>query len=1018
MTRARFLPGLLAAASLLASASPSSAQLTTAFAQLNGTVRDPNGGAVPRAALTLRETDTNRVYTATADDAGLYLLSNLPPGRYELTAEASGFARFKQTGIVLSVGQAATVEVLLTVRGGSEEVVVTARAVAVEPTRTETSQVISTEQIQSLPISGRLFTDFALLTPGVNTGHTSFQSPFTEPDTTRISFGGQRDLNNGVTVDGADFLNSATSSQRATPSQEAVSEFRVVNNSFVAEYGRALGGIVNIVTRAGTNTLRGSAYEYFRNDATDARSILTLPQFDTLHQNQFGFTLGGPIKKDRTFFFANYEGLRREQSPTYPAVLVESLSAINAAKASLGLKPEDLDTLKTNDSDNAFVRLDHQVNDHNLLAARYLYLDSRNHNLLVGDTLDGGGVGAPSSGRNGLLHDQSFVTTLTSQVSPSVANSALVQWAKRHYDFPGVTGEPNIDIPNLLLFGHNFGSFDRVDETRVQLSDTLSLVRGKHYVRVGADANFVKNFVIWPGFTPARIIFPGVNCLMEFAGQPAVPTDGPCPLPPVFGGVAAFFWGAPIGPGPFDPNQPSPPVPTTWESAYLPSEAENFNVHLSHRYYGLFAQDQWRVSPRLTVNYGARYDLESGLGSLVQGDKNNVAPRLGIAYSLGARTVVRAGFGMFYDRYNLTFFFISTPQRPPVIAGLPVSGNMETGTWLLNLVTVQAGPPPVPPDQAAQAARALFTSGAFPPNLRVYQGGSVVDPQSKTPYSEQASLQVERQVGKSLLVTAQYLFVGSHKQVRPVDLNIGQPVGTLPDGKSFFGFNKRDNNAGIYYYTDNSGNSAYHGLTLSADGRVGRVFRLNANYTFAKTLDDGTFTVFVHTPQDLYQRSLERASSIQDVRHRFVANFSLTGTPGSLFHDFELSGILAAHSPRPFTMFVGFDINADTNPVTDRVQLEARNTYRGDTFRSVDLRLARQFGLGQPNRRLQLMVECFNVLNRANVDEVNTVYGAPDFVGPVPEHFGDGVVAPSPFFGTPRNVFNARQFQFAARVSF
>jgi outer membrane receptor protein involved in Fe transport len=1012
------LSGSVALVALLACGLPAAAQLGTALAQLNGTVHDENGGALAKASLTLREINTNRTYSASSNAEGLYLLPNIPPGQYELSAESAGFARLTQKGIVLSVGQTATIPLVLRVQAAAEEIEVTTSALPVEPTRTEVSQVIDTQQIRSLPISGRQFIDFALLTPGVATGRTSFQSPFTEPQTVRISFGGQRDLNNGVTVDGADFLNSATSSQRATPSQEAVSEFRVVNSSFTAEYGRALGGIVNIVTKSGTNQLHGSAYEYFRNQSTDARSILTLPQFNVLKQNQFGFTLGGPLRTDRTFFFLNYEGQRREESPTYPAVLVDNLAAINRAKVSLGLQPENLGILKRSDSDNVFGRLDHQINKDNQLALRYLFVDSRNPNLLVGDTLDGGGVGAPSSGRNGTLRDQSFVASLTSQLSPTLVNVGLVQWAKRRYGFTGATGEPNIDIPNLLLFGHNFGSFDRVDESRVQVSDTLSLIHGAHYFKVGFDTNFVRNYVIWPGFTPARIIFPGINCLMSFSGQPQVATEQPCPLPPFFDGVAAFFWGAPIGPGPLDPNQPSPPVPTNWSVPYLPSQAPNFDVRLNHGYHGLFAQDQWRLSPKLTLNYGVRYDVETGLGFLVNGDHNNVAGRAGFAYAPDSHTVIRAGYGLFFDRYNLTFFLISSPQRPPMIAGLPFSKNMETGTWLLNFITVQGGPPFVPPDEAARAARRLFLTGAFPPNLRVYQGGSVVDPNSKTPYSEQANLQVDRELGPNLVLSAGYLFVGSHKQVRPANLNIAPPVSTQPNGKSFFGFGKLDPNAGIYYYTDNSGNTAYHGLTLSAAARHGSSLRLNANYTLSKTLDDGTFTVFVSTPQDLYHRSQERATSIQDVRHRFVANFTAAGAEGSLLRGFELSGILTLQSPRPFTIFVGFDANADTNPVTDRVGLVGRNTYRGDSFRSLDLRLSRTLSLGAPSRRLQLIAEVFNLFNRVNVNEVNTVYGAPDFVGPVPQHYGDGITAPAPSFGTPRNVFNPRQFQFAAKVLF
>src|SRR5215467_1399231 len=327
--RLRSILALCSAVVLVLSLVPFSfGQATISFAQLNGTVQDASGRTVAGASVTLRDVGTNLTYTATSNSSGFYVVPNLPHGEYELTVQNSGFAKYVRTGISLSVGQTATVDVSLKVAAATEVVTVTTEAPPVEPTRSETSQVIDTVQIQGLPTNGRQFVDFALLTPGVATGRTSIQSTFTETEVTRISFGGMRDLSNAVTVDGADYVNESTGSQRATPSQEAVSEFRVVNNSFGAEYGRALGGIVNVVTKSGTNTFHGSLYEYLRNNVTDAKSIVSLPGFDTLRQNQFGGTLGGPIRKDKTFFFLNYEGQRRGQSPTYPGLLVANLAAI------------------------------------------------------------------------------------------------------------------------------------------------------------------------------------------------------------------------------------------------------------------------------------------------------------------------------------------------------------------------------------------------------------------------------------------------------------------------------------------------------------------------------------------------------------------------------------------------------------------------------------------------------------------------------------------------------------------
>jgi hypothetical protein len=360
-----------------------------------------------------------------------------------------------------------------------------------------------------------------------------------------------RDFSNIVTVDGADTINTVTSSQRATPSQEAVSEFRVVNNSFGAEYGRALGGIVNIVTKSGTNEWHGSAYEYFRHQALDARSLLQpAPQANTLHQSQFGGTLGGPIKKDKFFFFVNYEGQRRTESPTFPSTLVANLGRINAAKAQLGLAPEDLNVLKTVNPDNGIAKLDYQLNQKHRLSFRYNIEDARDLNVLVGNTLDGGGIGAPSSGHNLFLRDQSLVGTVSSQLKPNLVSMFLAQYARRHYDFPGVTGQPNLDLPNTLLFGHNFGVFDFIGETRMQFSDSAAWVKNSHVINFGVDTNFIRNKVTWPGFTPMRIVLPGLNCMADFAnfvrknGGPALGQfpDAPCPLPPIFNGTPIIFW--------------------------------------------------------------------------------------------------------------------------------------------------------------------------------------------------------------------------------------------------------------------------------------------------------------------------------------------------------------------------------------------------------------------------------------------------------------------------------------------
>ena len=451
---------------LLASAPFAAAQAALSFAQLNGTVLDPGGRAVVSAQVVVRDPDTNQTFQATTNTTGFFVVPNLPPGKYELTITAGGFGKYQQTGIVVTVGQVFTVSPVLKVATASEVVTVTTEAPLIEPTKTEMSQVVETQQIESLPTSSRVFTDFALLTPGVASSRTSLGTTFTEFEVTQISFAGMRSFSNEITVDGADFVNAASGIQRATPPQESVQEFRVVNNSFGAEYGRAMGGIVNIVTKSGTNNLHGSIYEFFQNSAFDAHSPLQPPPLPhAFRQNQFGAAVGGPVVKNKTFFFLNYEGKRSAQSPVYPPDLVNNILLIDQAKALMGLAPEGCvgavgtclpnfagnpanitqaqafgflqGFLKTGNDDFGFARLDHQLTTNNRLAFRYNVEDIRSLGELVGNTLDGGGIGVPSGGRNLFVRDQAVVATVNSLLTPNVVNTVLVQYARRHYNFSG-----------------------------------------------------------------------------------------------------------------------------------------------------------------------------------------------------------------------------------------------------------------------------------------------------------------------------------------------------------------------------------------------------------------------------------------------------------------------------------------------------------------------------------------------------------------------------------------------------
>lgn len=1135
---------LFAIAIVLGSAQLLFAQGGVGNAQLNGTITDQTGSAIMGASIRLQNIATDTVFTATSNERGFYAIVNVPPGTYELTAASKGFANYKQTGIVLTVGQTATINLGMKVASQGETVVVTSEAPTIEPTRSEISQVVSTEQVESLPISNRVFTDFALLTPGVATSRTSLGTTFTEFEVTQISFGGMRSFSNEITVDGADFVNSASGIQRSTPPQESVQEFRVVNNSFGAEYGRAMGGIVNIVTKSGTNELHGTLYEYFQNSATDARSLLQpAPLPHALRQNQFGAALGGPIVKNKTFFFANYEGKRSAQSPVYPPDLVNNILLIDQAKALMGLAPEGcvgaLDTcfpgfsgnpanitqpqafdflkgfLKTGNDDSGFLRVDHQLTTNNRLALRYSVEDIRSLNELVGSTLDGGGIGVPSGGRNLFVRDQAVVATVNSVLTPNVVNSVLAQYARRHYNFVGATGQPDFSILNDLEVGHNFGTNDRLYETRVQLSETVSWVKGNHIIRFGGDGNWLTSLENFPGFTPTRLLVPGVPCFANFAeyfntsygadystagtGLDALAAN--CAVPQDHG-VVFVYAGTPL---PTDPNACGFPgcTPTvtlanplngggfpnsTWANAYPPSFFNRYSRVIDHGYWGGFAQDQWRVSPKLTLNLGLRWDFETGLASFVNKDFNAFQPRVGFAYAPDPKTVVRAGFGLFFDRQNLTFFFVPNTQKvvagyqcgnhaPANVAAICAANNIlpqqfpnimsnlgQAGQgYQLLAFPASPGPPgspcagiPQAPCAAASIIKTAAYDTAFPSvsmagtctttgACGIGEGG--MDHSARTPYAEQASLEIDRQIGRSLTINLSYLFVGAHKQVRGNNINIPCPVGTTKSGPPtdpsklfpggppvwvpgllnangtlsacsgtpvlgtgalaglgpFFGgaagSGLQTLSGGLEDYNNDVANAVYHGGTITVIERV-KNFHMTANYTYSHTIDNGNFTTFINLPVNQFDYAAERANSNQDARHRFVANFTATAPTRGLWRNFELSSIITLQSGRPFTLFYGNNtLNDVAGGATDRVggapagsscrdvahcqTMIARNTYTGDPLYSWDLRLLRNIYLSD-RMRLSLAFDAFNLLNRPNVDEVTSVYGSPVFCGTTP----------------------------------
>src|SRR6202045_1790490 len=317
---------------------PSGAQTVTAT--LQGQVLDSSGGGIPKAKVSAANEATGFSRSIVSSDGGEYEFPAIPVGHYKVSAQIAGF-KTEEKELTLQVGQVATLNFTLSVGNINEKVTIQATTEVTEPTRTQISDVITQSQIESLPVNGREFIDFALLAPGVQIGNTTSGSTdvIVEP-VTKISFAGQNIHFNFIAVDGADDISTASGIQRGTPPQESVQEFRVINTDYSTEFGRATAGIVNIITRSGTNDWHGTLYEYFRNNKLDAVNLLAAPHFHELNQNQYGAAIGGPIQKDKTFVYVNYEGQPRDESPTYNSAVLQNIKAINEVKALYGLAPE------------------------------------------------------------------------------------------------------------------------------------------------------------------------------------------------------------------------------------------------------------------------------------------------------------------------------------------------------------------------------------------------------------------------------------------------------------------------------------------------------------------------------------------------------------------------------------------------------------------------------------------------------------------------------------------------------
>ncbi len=936
---------LLAAscAAIPALAAPALAQETVNYASLSGRVTDPQGAVVSGAQVIARQVETNVTGQTLSDREGRFRFPYLRVGPYELTVRQTGFVDSTRR-LSLTVGSSFDIPVALALETISESVTVPANATMIETARSQIAGTVSPAELAALPLNGRNFLDIALLIPGVsppNVGGTQLFAETSAVPGVGLSIGSQRNFSNNFIVDGLSANDDAAGLSGMPYGVDAVDQFQVVTSGGQAELGRALGGYVNVVTRSGTNASRGDLYGYFRDDRFNAPNALTgetLP----MSQQQYGASLGGPISRDRTFFFANAERRDLDQSGVV-TITPENAATINAHLVATGYRGGQVTTgIYPNpvDAVNVMGKIDHQFGGSDHVSIRYSLYDVGSSN-----SRGAGALSAPSASSGLDNRDQTIAFANTWTLSPRTVNETRAQFA--HSDLLALPTDPvgpSVTISGVATFGTLSTSPTGRLNRMYQIVDNLSHQVGAHALRAGVDLLYNDDTITFPR---AR------NGAYAFSSLPNF-------LAGVYNnsGFTQTFGEMSVG-------------------------QKNTNV-------GVYVQDEWRATPSLTLNLGVRYDLQ--FLDTIRTDADNVSPRFGFAWAPfeSRHTVVRGNAGLFYDR---------VPLR--ALANALLSAGNTTDLANLQQIAISLSP--------TQAGAPVFPNAlsSIVPTVTLVNL-TTMDPRMQSAYSRQASIEVERQIGDALTVSAGYQFVDGDRLIMQINQNVPSCAASGTNN----GCRPNPSYANNNQYTP-AADSNYHGLHVSLVRRPGRWGHYRVSYTLSKSMNNVGETFF-SSPIDPFDLSKDWARSDDDQRHRFVAvggvNTSMEPARDVwelLTNGFRVSAMVQAYSSLPFNITSGVTTIQGTagRPIVDG-EFIPRNTGVGSDFFSLGARVSRTFSI-TTRMRLETLAEVFNLTNHTNPLTRNTVFGP----GAYPTN-------PLPSFNTITAVGESRTWQLAIRARF
>jgi Carboxypeptidase regulatory-like domain/TonB dependent receptor len=990
------------------------AQASGSSAELRGQVLDSIGAAIHGATITITDLAKGSTRSTTTDAEGNYAFIGLLPGDHEIKVSAEGFAT--ATGkVALTVGQQANIPFKLAPGLVEVNVEIGTGGEIVDTNRTEQSSTVDAKQISNLPINRRNFLDYALLTPGVtDTDNIADASDFRIAQTpqTGLSFGGNNGRGNSVSVDGAETI-GLTGGVQATLSQEAVQEFQVVRNSYSAEFGGAAGGVVNIVSKSGGNSIHGSAFGLFRDQHFDAHNFFDYNPSgkSPFNRQQYGGSVLGPIKRDKTFFFTAIERLSQKRTTfvnllTDPNIFQPTASQ-NALLDFLGGNPEfaelantlrgrltttpqsfpDTVNLFTNASDQFpfdedatqfSARLDHNFSDRSSGYLRFNLTDS------VFENQAAGALTAVSRGRKADSFNGGLVGSHNYQFSPTMFNELKLQFSYTRLDFlPNDPNGPELNIEGYGLFGREFTLPSLSIDRHFDAYDNVTKALGDHTLKFGGSMFFHRLGMNDQPFFGGRFSFQPVIRLSDVIAMGSPPgtvtaienflqLNGPglqSNLNAPINSIQAFNLGLPASfQGGF-----GDPTTSSWTNRYA-----------------LYLQDAWKLRPNLTLNYGLRYSLHDE-PFFVPTYKRDFQPRAGFSWNPrgDGKTVIRGGAGIYTGFLNFAIPHVTNklggttdPSAVYIVLARATSNAFGLPTSFAVYQTLR--------DRGVLGNRPIQLSDVTSPPLNITPGpGSPFEVRYRlgtnyrNPTSYQASLGVQRDLGGGFSLELNYLYVRGLHISRNRDINqiaqtgppnmlnpLGGPTFDPEAGNFSNPLRLQDN---IYEQT---ANSFYHGFTAQVQRRFGKNFSLNAHYTLAKAIDEVTDYNSDWSAQNPLNLRLDRSLSSFDQRHRLVVSGQFQSPfKGAALKNWTFSPIFVGQSGRPFNLLLGFDANTDRRFQSDRPGMAGRNTGLGEPYYSLDIRLGRRFYLKE-GRFLELTFDAFNLFNRANLLGINNILGA------------------------------------------